>query len=62
MGFLASTVNLSKKIELMPEDLSVVRDNITIFLKDLPRLPPDKDTVFSIEIMFRTVLVSRAPY
>ena len=62
MGFLASIVDLSKETELTPEDVLVVKDYVPVFLKDLPRLPLDRETVFSIEIMLRTTFVFQAPY
>ena len=61
-GFLASIVVLSKETELTPEDVPVVRDYVSVFPKDLPRLPPDREIVFSIELMPGTAPISRAPY
>ena len=58
MGFLASIIDSSKEIELMPEDIPVMRDYVSIFLKDLPGLLPDKEIVFSIELIPRTALIS----
>ena len=54
MGFLASIVDPSKETELTPEDVLMVRNYVSVFLKDLSRLPPDRETVFSIEVMPRT--------
>ena len=61
-GFLASIVDSSKKTKLTPEDVPVVRDYVSVFLKDLPGLPPDREIVFSIELMPGTAPISRAPY
>ena len=62
MRFLASIVDLSKETELMPEDVLVVRDYVSVFLKDLPRPLPDREIVFSIELMPRIAHILRAPY
>ena len=50
-GFLASIVNPSKETELTPEDVPVVREYVSVFPRDLPGLPPDREIVFSIELM-----------
>ena len=62
MGFLANIVDPSKEIELTPEDVPVVRDYVSVFLKDLPGLPLDREIVFSIEVMPGTGPILRAPY
>ena len=62
IGFLASIVDSSKETELMPNDISVVRDYVLVFLKDLPRLPLDREIMFNIELVPGTALVSRALY
>ena len=61
-GFLASIVDPSKETELTPEDVPVVREYVSVFPKDLPGLPPDREIVFSIELMPGTAPISRAPY
>ena len=45
MGLLANIVNLSKEIELTPEDVPMVRDYVSVFLKDLLGLPLDREIV-----------------
>ena len=71
MEFLASIVDLSKEIELMPDDVLVVRtpddvlvvrDYVSVFLKDLPRLPSDREIMFSIELVPGSTLILRALY
>ena len=56
--FLASIVDPSKETKLTPDNISVVRDYVVVFLKDLPGLPPDREIVFNIELMprFSTIL------
>ena len=51
---LGQYIDPSKETELTPEDVPVVRDYISVFSKDLPRLLPDRETVFNIEVMPRT--------
>ena len=40
----------------------MVRGYTSVFLKDLPGLPPDKAIVFSIKLMPGTAPISQAPY
>ena len=62
MGFLASIVDPSKEMELTPEYVPVVRDYVSVFQKDLPGLPLDRKTMFSIELILGTTPILRAPY
>ena len=57
-GFLASIVDLSKETELTPEDFPVARDYVSVFSKDFPGLPLDREIVFSIELMLGTAPIS----
>ena len=40
----------------------MVREYVSVFSKDLPGLPPDREIVFSIELMPGISPISRAPY
>jgi hypothetical protein len=40
----------------------VVCEFLDVFLKDLPRLPPDREVEFSIELEPGTAPISRRPY
>ena len=62
MRFLASIVDSSKETELTPDDMLVVKDYVSVFLKDLPRLLPNREIMFSIELVPRTAPISRALY
>ena len=62
MIFLARIVDSSKETKLIPDKIPVVRDYVSVFSKDLPRLPPDKEIVFNIELVPRTAHILRAPY
>ena len=53
---MASIVDPSKETELTPNDVPVVRDYVSVFPKDLLRLPLDRKTVFSIEICLKSLL------
>lgn len=44
-------MDVSKEEELTPEDISVVREYMTVFPQDLSGLPPDRDIVLSIELI-----------
>ena len=55
-------VDPSKGTKLTPKDVLVVREYISVFLKDSPGLLLDKEIVFSIELVLETALISRAPY
>ena len=62
MGFLASMVDPSKETKLTLDNIPVVRDYVSVFLKDLYRLPPDLEIMFSTELVPGTSPFSRAPY
>ena len=44
------------------DDIPNVRDYPDVFPKELPRLPPKKEVEFTIELVPRTTLISKAPY
>ncbi|WVZ81255.1 hypothetical protein U9M48_028649 [Paspalum notatum var. saurae] len=44
------------------EKIPVVSDFSDVFLEELPRLPPDRDVEFAIELVPSTAPVSRRPY
>ncbi|XP_057981241.1 uncharacterized protein LOC131166682 [Malania oleifera] len=49
-GYLAY-VNEALEGELKLEDISIVRDFPEVFLEDLPRLPPDREVEFAIDLL-----------
>ena len=61
-GFLASIVDPSKVMELTPNDVLVMRDYVSIFLQDLPRLPLDIEIIFSINLVPGTTPILKALY
>ena len=62
MVFMASIVDLSKERELMLDDVLVIQVYVSVFPKDLVRLPPDREIIFSIELVPGTVPFLQAPY
>ena len=62
IGYLASVVDTSLEQQLKPEDVLVVPNFLDIFLDDLPRLPPDREIEFAIDLIPGTTPISKAPY
>ena len=46
----------------MPDDIPVMRDYVSVSLRDLPRLLLERKIVFGIELMLETALILRALY
>ncbi|XP_052478367.1 uncharacterized protein LOC128033909 [Gossypium raimondii] len=49
-------------VESAVKGIRIVKDFSDVFPKELPRLPPDRDVEFRINVLPRTTLVSIAPY
>ena len=62
VGYLASIVDMTKKVKNELFDISVVYKFQDVFPKDLPRLPLYREIEFEIELLPRTMLISKAPY
>ena len=62
MRFLDNMFDPRKEINLMLDDVPVVRVYASVFLKDLPRLLPDWEITFSIEVEPGTAFISQAMY
>ena len=58
IGFLASIIDLSKVTELIPDDIPVARDYVSVFLNYLLGLHPDRKIVFSIDLVPKTTPIS----
>jgi hypothetical protein len=55
--------NLACAIQTMTLlDILAVYEFLDVFLDELPRLPPDRDVEFKIELLPGTVAISRRPY
>ena len=48
--------------ELVPEDVSIVWEYLSVFPDLLPGLPPDREIDFCIELIPETAPISQAPY
>lgn len=59
--FLAYVV-VNQDKELKIEDLPIVRDYVDVCPDDLPRLQPNKEIEFAIELVKGTKPISMAPY
>ena len=62
MRYLTSVVDTSLGQQLKPEDILVVQNFLDIFPDDLPRLPPDREREFAIDLIPGTTPISKAPY
>ena len=62
IGYLASVVNTTKKEKDKLNDVPVVNEFTSVFSKDLPGLPPDREVTFEIKVLPGTAPISKAPY
>ena len=62
MGFLASVVVKDKEGKLEIDKVPVVREFKDVFPDKLPRLPPDREIEFEIELAPGMALIYKAPY
>jgi hypothetical protein len=44
------------------EEIPVVQEFIDVFPEDFPRLPPDREIEFCIDLILGAALISKAPY
>ncbi|XP_073046005.1 uncharacterized protein [Primulina eburnea] len=61
-AFLASIVSVSEPVSQRLEDVDVVSEFSRVFPDDVSGIPPDREVQFSIELMPRTMPISKAPY
>ena len=61
MGYLAHVID-TRDITMNLEDIPVVREFSDVFLDDLPRLPPHRETEFTIELLPGTSPIFQALY
>ena len=61
-GFLASIGDVSKGQKVEPKDIPVVMEFLEVFPEDLPRLRPDREIEFCIELIPGTAPISKTPY
>ena len=59
---MENIVDSTKERETVPSNVLVVREYLTVFPKDLLRLPLDREVEFYIELIPKIAPISRAPY
>ena len=60
-GFLATMVETKTEGPMM-DDIPLVKEFSNVFPEDLPRLPPDKEVEFAIDLALGMSHISKAPY
>ncbi|XP_073051321.1 uncharacterized protein [Primulina eburnea] len=61
-GLLASVVDITREGSGNVSDIDIVSDYLDVFADDVPRLPPDREVEFVIDIVPGTTPISKAPY
>ena len=61
-GYLANVIDTTKKEKDELKDVPVVNEFVSVFPKDLPGLPPDREVMFEIEVLLGTAPISKASY
>jgi hypothetical protein len=51
-----------EKLEAKIEEIPIVQEFVDVFPKDLPRMPPNREIEFTIDLLPNTVPISNAPY
>ncbi|XP_075499278.1 uncharacterized protein LOC142537666 [Primulina tabacum] len=62
LGFLASVLDVNKNVKVNLDDIEVVRDFSDVFADDVPRLPPDREVEFVIDVVPGTAPISKPLY
>lgn len=60
-AYLAHLIDIEAR-ELRLEDILIVKEFLDIFPDKLPRMPPNREIEFSIDLVPTTILISIAPY
>ena len=61
-GYLAAVVDTTKRGKDELSNVPVVNEFASLFLEELPSLPPDQEVTFEIEVVPGTAPISKAPY
>ena len=61
-GYLASIVDTTQERKDEPQDIPIVREYLSVFPKDLPGLPPNREIEFVTEVIAGAAPTSKAPY
>ena len=56
-AYLAHVINTST-LKMTLESVPIMQEFSDVFFKDLPRLPPDKELEFGIDLLFELALIS----
>ena len=62
VGYLASIVDTTKKVVTQLANVHEVCRFFDVFPEELPRLPPDREIDFEIELLLGIMPISKAPY
>ena len=61
-GYLAIVVDTTKREKDELSEVPVVNEFTSVFLEELPSLPPDREVTFEIKVLPGTAPISKAPY
>ena len=61
-GYVASVVDIAKATKPQSQDIPIARNFLDVFPYDLPRLPPDPEVEFNVELLPGTTTISKTPY
>ncbi|XP_075500109.1 uncharacterized protein LOC142538694 [Primulina tabacum] len=61
-GFLATVIDVNTEMTMKLNEIEVVQDFPDVFADDVPRLQPDREFEFVIDVVPRTARISKAPY
>ena len=62
VGYLASIVDMMKKVKTELSNVCVVCKFLNVFPKDFPGLSLDREIEFEIKLLLGTMSISKAPY
>ena len=61
-GLVSYVMDTHDKGKATVDDVLVVRDYLDLFLEDLPRVPPDRQVEFRIDLVPRATPIAKEPY
>ncbi|XP_076894416.1 uncharacterized protein LOC143546690 [Bidens hawaiensis] len=60
LGFMACVIKEPKKNQI--DDVPVVKEYVDVFPEELPRIPPDREVEFRIDLLPGTAPIAKSPY
>ena len=60
-AYLAHVID-TLTLEVTLESVPIVREFSNVFFKDLPRLPPDRELEFGIDLLLKSIFIFIPPY